>query len=153
MDGWLPSAKRAHIWTFAPLTPSGNFGRQITKHTVIYGEYVRFWLTLFTCSAITALSTVMYSHVCSITYGQACTVMHSAFTRPWSQSQSRHVQHTHTSCAAHTYTSRTVVHTHTHTRHVRCKHTRVIYTHHLQYAAHTHVMHGQCLHTICTPYL
>ena len=23
MDGWLPSANWAHIWTFAPLTPSG----------------------------------------------------------------------------------------------------------------------------------
>jgi hypothetical protein len=27
----------------------GIFGREITKYTVIYGVYIRFWPTLFTC--------------------------------------------------------------------------------------------------------
>jgi hypothetical protein len=37
---------RKHPLFSHPLTPSGNFGREITKNTGIYGVYLQFWPTL-----------------------------------------------------------------------------------------------------------
>ena len=48
VDGWLPSAKRAHIWTFLQLTPSGK----TTKFAVICGVCSRFWQTRHICVSI-----------------------------------------------------------------------------------------------------
>jgi hypothetical protein len=36
----------------------GTFGREITKYTVIYGAYIRFWPTLIILDRHTQLSTI-----------------------------------------------------------------------------------------------
>jgi len=43
-------ARTIYIWfTY------GNFGREITKYTVIYGVYIRFWPTLCICMVLATL--------------------------------------------------------------------------------------------------
>ena len=46
----------------------GNFGREITKYTVIYGVYIQFWPTLNTCCGheMIWIKCVPYAHVCAI---------------------------------------------------------------------------------------
>jgi hypothetical protein len=39
----------------------GTFGREITKCTVIYGVYIRFWPTLHICLSVVLLQYVLHS--------------------------------------------------------------------------------------------
>ena len=104
----------------------GIFGRDITKITVIYGAYIRFWPTLtYIHTSATGGCTVACVRVHLCVFTQATTHKHT-LTR------------THTCAHTHTCTH-TRAHTHAHTRTHTCTHT---HTH-----AHTHTHTNTHTHT------
>jgi len=97
--------------------------REITKYTVIYGVYIRFWPTLHIelnhMLAACLLSTTSFLHTHTHTCTHTCTYIH---TSPYVHA------HTHTRTHVHVYTS-TYMHAHTHvhvhTQAHTCMHTHV----------------------------
>jgi len=87
------------------------FGREITKYTVIYGAYIRFWPTLQVCERLNANLPVCQHTVHTHTHTHTNTHKHThTLTHTHTQTHTHTNIHTRTRTHTHTQT-----HTHTHT--------------------------------------
>jgi len=94
----------------------GNYGREITKYTVIHGAYVRFWPALHIPCTYTVLANPVHTYWALMlrTHTHAHTHTHThARTHTYTNTHTCTHTHTHTHTYTHTYTH---AHTHTHTQ-------------------------------------
>jgi hypothetical protein len=130
----------------------GVFGREITKYTVIYGVYIRFWPTLTICLTLTVLSrdrlarrypsALQARSVSANQQGQIFGTAQSDFSMAIFSVTT--TTHKHTLTHIHTLThSHTCMHTHRH------KHTR----RHIHSRTHARTYTPTKCTSVCSSYM